>query len=345
MFDISSSKIESVVVHIIGNKLKEEDLVLSHEASGMDAPTEQVVWSYVHSGFKTPDFYQFTHPVDLEMNAAFTIARDIFNSPEKFLLKSQQLATLLYEGSQHPQIKSGELFIIYFKDLGFDGLYGDAIGLFKSEKKHPFLFTEEANSIIDLFTYSGINPSKVDKACLIFNESEEDGYKVLSVDNVNKGEETKFWFEDFLKIKSRSTDFAKTSSIMNMAKDFISLDLNTEESLEKPESIDLLNKSINFFKENESFDLDNFSEEVFEDDEVSGKFKSYAKERQKDDLVVSESFNISTPAVKKQTKYFKSILKLDKNFHVYVHGNKEWIEKGVDDNGRKFYKLYYEEES
>jgi len=38
-------------------------------------------------------------------------------------------------------------------------------------------------------------------------------------------------------------------------------------------------------------------------------------------------------------------LKLDGNFHVYIHGNKDMIERGVDDDGRKYYKLYYEEES
>lgn len=345
MFEISASTINSVVVHEVGNKIKDEDLLLSNKASGMDEATLNVIWSYVVSAFKTPDFFQFVHPVELEMNGVFTISRDIFKDPENFVKKSKQLATLLFEASQHPQIKSGELFAIYFKDLTFANVTGDAIGLFKSEKKHPFLFTEESNSIIDIFTYSGINPSKVDKACLIFNDLQDDGYNVLSVDNINKGDDAKYWFEDFLKIKSRSTDFAKTSSIMSIAKDFISLDLNSDETLEKPESIDLLNKSISFFKENESFDLDNFGEEVFQDEKVSDKFKEYAQERDQGDLVLNESFTISTPAVKKKTRFFKSILKLDKNFHVYIHGDRELIEKGVDENGKKFYKLYYEEES
>ena len=49
--------------------------------------------------------------------------------------------------------------------------------------------------------------------------------------------------------------------------------------------------------------------------------------------------------MKKQAKIFKSVLKLDNNFHIYIHGKRELIEQGVDPNGRKFYKIYYEEES
>lgn len=36
-----------------------------------------------------------------------------------------------------------------------------------------------------------------------------------------------------------------------------------------------------------------------------------------------------------------SVLKLDKNFHVYLHGDKEKMETGTDENG-KFLKLRYD---
>ena len=59
---------------------------------------------------------------------------------------------------------------------------------------------------------------------------------------------------------------------------------------------------------------------------------------------MKDEFDISNQAVKKQSKFFKSILKLDKNFHVYIHGNKDMIERGVESDGRKFYKIYFEKE-
>ena len=39
------------------------------------------------------------------------------------------------------------------------------------------------------------------------------------------------------------------------------------------------------------------------------------------------------------------MLKLDKNFHIYIHGDKDLIEKGYDQTtGKKYYKIYYDEE-
>ena len=49
--------------------------------------------------------------------------------------------------------------------------------------------------------------------------------------------------------------------------------------------------------------------------------------------------------MKKQSRAFKSVLKLDKNFHIYIHGDRELIEQGGDKDGRKFYKIYYEDEA
>ncbi|MCC6583451.1 MAG: nucleoid-associated protein, partial [Chitinophagales bacterium] len=39
------------------------------------------------------------------------------------------------------------------------------------------------------------------------------------------------------------------------------------------------------------------------------------------------------------------VLKLDRNFHIYIHGNTEMIQQGIDEDGRKFYKIFYQEES
>ena len=61
-------------------------------------------------------------------------------------------------------------------------------------------------------------------------------------------------------------------------------------------------------------------------------------------LDLDDRFTISADAVKKQARVFKSVLKLDKNFHIYIHGDRNKIERGVDEAGRKFYKIYYEQE-
>ena len=41
----------------------------------------------------------------------------------------------------------------------------------------------------------------------------------------------------------------------------------------------------------------------------------------------------------------RSVIKLDKNFHIYVHGGEQLIEQEYDEErGMKYYKLYYREE-
>ncbi|RYD70349.1 MAG: nucleoid-associated protein, partial [Sphingobacteriales bacterium] len=60
---------------------------------------------------------------------------------------------------------------------------------------------------------------------------------------------------------------------------------------------------------------------------------------------IADNFEIAESAVKKQARAYKSVLKLDKNFHIYIHGNKDMIEKGYDDDkSMNFYKVYFREE-
>ena len=101
-----------------------------------------------------------------------------------------------------------------------------------------------------------------------------------------------------------------------------------------------------YFKEKESFDIDEFANEVIANKEGIESFKSYKKSYEQEfDAPIADTFDISDAAVKKQAKAFKSILKLDKNFHIYIHGNKELIEKGFDDDkSMNYYKVYFRDE-
>ena len=62
------------------------------------------------------------------------------------------------------------------------------------------------------------------------------------------------------------------------------------------------------------------------------------------ELQLENSFDVNQTAVKKQGRAFKSVIKLDKNFHIYIHGNRNLVEQGEDEHG-KYYKLYFQEES
>ena len=95
----------------------------------------------------------------------------------------------------------------------------------------------------------------------------------------------------------------------------------------------------------EEFKFDEFTGAVFGGDEgLTESFVNYKSDyEQETQLSISEDFAINPAAVKKQQRYFKSVIKLDKNFHIYVHGDRKLIETGQDEKG-KFYRLYFEEE-
>jgi hypothetical protein len=121
--------------------------------------------------------------------------------------------------------------------------------------------------------------------------------------------------------------------------------MSEEFEVEKTDQIVLLNRSVEYFNKHETFDKEEFETEVFGQPDLIESFRNYDTEyRQNYDIELEDSFDISPQAVKKQARVFKSVLKLDKNFHVYIHGNKDMIEKGVDEDGRKYYKLYFEDE-
>lgn len=279
------------------------------------------------------------------MNEVFVCVSKIFNNPEILHKQSINLAKHLYEQSIHPQIKDGEFYTVYFKDCIIDGETVDAIGLFKSENKDTFLKVYPSGDGFEIESEKGININKLDKGCLIFNIERETGYVVAVVDNTNKGTEAQYWINDFLHIRQRKDEYYNTQNILSLTKRFIKNELPQQFEVTKADQADMLNKSVKFFKENDNFDLKEFANEVMENPDVIKSFKKYKTTYEQDfDMDIADNFAISENAVKKQARFLKSVIKLDKNFHIYIHGNREMIEQGEDKKG-KFYKVYYNEEN
>ena len=190
----------------------------------------------------------------------------------------------------------------------------------------------------------GIGLSKLDKGALIYNSDKENGFAVSVVDN-NKNGDYYYWIEDFLKVKQREDNYFQTQETLNIYKNFIVNEAPKEFEISKADQADLLNKSINFFKEKNQFNFDEFTNEVLQDEGLIESFANYKTDYEQDIQVsISEDFPINESAVKKQSRGFKSIIKLDKNFHIYIHGDRKMIEQGEDEGRGKYYKLYYNDE-
>lgn len=340
------SEISGIAVHLVGNKNSDEGLLLSEENSLLDSSLNDILVSYFTSAFKSNEYYNFHHDSDLSLNEVFVYAGRIFDDPGSLYEQSVNIAKHLYNCSAHPKIKGGELYTVYFRECTFEGNTVDAIGLFKSENRDTFLKVKPADKAFEIKSDFGININKLDKGCLIFNSSRESGYVVSVVDNSGKGSEAAYWMDSFLQVFQRNDDYHNTQNLLSLCKNFITKQLPQDYEVTKADQADFLNKSIKFFKDKDSFEMQEFTSEVMEQPELIERFHKFREDYQEQaDVQISDSFSINETAVKKQSRVFKSVLKLDRNFHIYIHGDRELIQQGVEADGRKFYKIYFREET
>jgi hypothetical protein len=78
----------------------------------------------------------------------------------------------------------------------------------------------------------------------------------------------------FCNSKIRNDSFNQTSNTLGVYKNFVTQKLDDEFEMSKADKIDLLNRSMKYFKEKETFDLDEFSEEVISNPEAIASFKN-----------------------------------------------------------------------
>ncbi|MCK9453354.1 MAG: nucleoid-associated protein [Bacteroidales bacterium] len=345
MQNITLGKIDKLIVHYVGNKNNEDGVRFSDALTDFTT-VEEYFNQLINNNFKLEELYQFHFLPDLNLNPMYQFISSIFQNRETFIEQSKNAGRYLYDKSTHPNIKAGELCVFYVKDCKVNHELLDCIGIFKSENKDTILKVNTTSTGFDLKDERGINTNKLDKGCLIFNTEKEDGYLISIVDNTNKNAEAQYWKDDFLGIQPLKNEYHQTNQFLGIAKQFVTLHIGEEFELTKADQIDLLNRSVKYFKSNDTFEKEKFEEEVFKERDIIDSFRHFDDGYRRDNKVeLSDSFEISVQAVKKQARVFKSVLKLDKNFHIYIHGNKELIEQGVDENGRKFYKIYYEEEN
>lgn len=343
MVDFSKVVIERIVVHNVGSKNDEEIVNLSESELILDDAVKEVLAKYFLSPFKTFEYYNFFHEEVIENNKAYNCADSIFENQDSVFEQSILLAEHLFESSLHPNIKGGEFYTVYMKDCVIEGELVDAIGLFKSENKDTYLKVFPQGNNFSINCDDGININKLDKGCIIYNTEKENGYTVSIIDKVSKGNEAVFWKDEFLGLTPRKDSYFNTNQYIELCKDFCKDVLVEENNVPKRDQIQILKNSESYFKENENFDKDEYQEKVIQDPQIIEAFNEYkAGFEEMHDVTTEDNFEISKDMTKKSGKYFRSVLKLDKNFHVYVHSRPEFMEKGYDDNkGMNYYKLFF----
>jgi hypothetical protein len=345
MINLYATQIEHISIHRVGNKNKNEGVFLSEEPFSLNDETTGLLKEYFFKPFreKEENYYKLTNEVDVEFNELFKIVSAVFDDNATSHYNSKKIATHLFEQSNHPHIKSGEVYVCYLTGILLDNQKVDAVGIFKSEMKHDFLQFQENSSNLDIVVQQGININKLDKGCLIFNVDKEAGYKVLSVDS-NKYD-TKYWLEHFLGVDALSDDNFKTKNYLklcqNFAKDVV---LPAED---KQQEVLFMNRAVNHFAKNDAFEETNFLNDVMSNPELIPEFKHYKTEKgPKYSIQDVSNFDIANKAVSDARKKIKNVINLDTNIQIKMdfinpESAEKFVEKGWDEERQMYYYLVY----
>ncbi|NNF33831.1 MAG: nucleoid-associated protein [Saprospiraceae bacterium] len=346
MIGHTEAEILELYAHHIGRKSDQEGYKLTDKKIPLVGDVlHESLRQYFFDSFKEPEYYTFQFSNgDHTMNPMFQWCKGLF-SGEELLDHSVSIAKYLYDHSSHPNIKSGDLMIAMVQDVLIEDELTQAICIFKSENKAPFIKMNYSTGEYELKVDEGIQLDKLDKACVIFNTDEENGYRICALDRSNREKDAQFWMQDFLNIRPLSDTYHQTKNTIQATKQFIKDRVKPLYDIDKADEAYILQRSKEYLQGEETFERGSYSRKVFQEEALVEEFKDFQEEFNKErNIKTQDQFSINLTAVKNQSRVFKSVLKLDKNFHVYIHGNRSMIEKGVDDAGRKYYKLYYEEE-
>lgn len=156
----------------------------------------------------------------------------------------------------------------------------------------------------------GINIEKLDKGCRIFDIDKPNGYKVCIIYMSNKSVEAQSWKDTFLQIQPCNDNYHNTQQFLAITKTFITKQFAEDFEVTKTDQIDLLNRSIDYFKTPDSFDKREFEKEVFYHPEMIKSFQNFDSQyRQSNEIDIRDNFEISTQAVKKTSKSFQKCFK------------------------------------
>jgi len=344
MINLENASVSKCIIHRVGNSYVGDRSEYSENEIILNEYEMIEIKNIFTKHFKTLlKSNKFCHSIDLNQNVIYKLSEGIFDSNKNFIRNTKNIVKYLFEQTTHYSIRSGEVFILKFQDVMFNNTISDAIGIFKIETPTNFIKPDYDGNSINIFFDKGIIGKNIEKGCLIFNTDYHDGYVVYSFEK--NSTDTNYWNKNFLSIKTREDDFNSTNSLLESYREFIIHDL-PDKNISKKDKINLINKSIDFVMENQSsLSVTDFIKSNLPDKQNQKLYKDFLNTyAEANEIDISNTFQVSPDAIKFQKGKFKSIIKLDRNFHIYIHGDENLIENGVDKNGRKFYKIYYDNE-
>ena len=345
MINLFNTHIASLSIHRVGNKSRNEAIFLSESPFKMDDEITPLLKEFFLKPFreKEENYFKFSHQADLEFHELYNSASKIFDNPDNIHEESRKIATYLYNQSEHPHIKSGEVYVAYLENVQLDNVKMDAIGIFKSELKQDFLqFAEEGNQLEAMLQH-GVSLNKLDKGCIIFNSKKEEGYKILSVDSNRY--DARYWLESFLGVEAFADDNFYTKKYLKFCQDFAKDVVLPAE--DKKQEVMFMNRAVNHFAKNDQFEETAFMNEVIDNPDLMPEFRHYKSEKApKYSIEDLTTFPIANTAVTAARKKIKNVINLDTNIQIKLdfinpESAEKFVEKGWDEEKQMYYYLVY----
>ncbi|MBT8318407.1 MAG: nucleoid-associated protein [Lutibacter sp.] len=349
MIKRNRATISKFIIHKVGNKFNSATNVFSEDVITFDEESYELMKPYLLKPFaNVSESFRFNHHANIELNEINSYISQIFSDETTFVEISKHIVTHLFEQSNSAQIKIGDVIIALFEDIEYKDVVTQAVGIFKIENKINFFQTFMEKDSLDVFVQKGISTKKLDKGCLIINSTDAEGRIVLSVDTNNY--DAQYWLNNFLNVKYADDNNQHTQNYLEMCKDF------SEEVIKEDfgihEKSKFLAKTVDFFKENEAININDFKEQIFEENDAHKTlFDDYKKQFETvNDVLVRNQFAVSDIVLKKQKQKIKTEIKLDTNIQIKLDidapdAASEYLEKGFDEVKKmKFYKVYFNEE-
>jgi hypothetical protein len=349
MIKRNRAAISKFIIHKVGNKFNSATNVFSENVLTFDEESYELMKPYLLKPFaNVSESFRFKHHANIELNEINSYISQIFNDETSFVEISKHIVNHLFEQSNSAQIKIGDVIIALFEDIEYKDVVTKAVGIFKIENKINFFQTFMEKNILDVFVQKGISTKKLDKGCLIINSTDAEGRVVLSVDTNNY--DAQYWLNNFLNVKYADDNNQHTQNYIEMCKYFS--DEIIKEDFGIHEKTKFLAKTVDFFKENESVNINDFKDEIFDkNEEQKALFDNYKKQFEEvNDVLVRNQFAVSDIVLKKQKQKIKTEIKLDTNIQIKLDVDapdaaNEYLEKGFDEEKKmKFYKVYFNEE-
>lgn len=348
MIKRTRAEISKCIIHKVANKYNSGHNSFSEELVRFDEHSYELLLPFLLKPFGlVTQSYRFTHHADVRLNELNKYANDIFSDETSFIEQSKNIVNHLYEQSNSAQIKKGDVLVVYFENIEYKELLTEAIGVFKIESKVDFLQTYKDEHMFDVIVQKGISTKKLDKGCLVLNTSDTEGTVVLSIDNNNY--DAQYWIKNFLSVQYADDRNLHTQNYLQLCKEFSEEVMKNE--FGKQEQSAFLSNTIDYFKEHESVDYQDFKEEVFEEKKQRDLFEDYKKHFEKlNDVLIRNKFEVSDAVLKKEKGKFKAEIKLDTNIQIKIDidspdAASEYLELGYDEEKKmKYYKVFFNEE-